>query len=51
MGNGSRRYFQRIMGGSVAEISDFPYAVSLRKNGEHYCGGSLVKNQEPGRGV
>ena len=38
----SRRLFQRIMGGSVADISDFPYAVSLKKHGKHHCGGSLV---------
>ena len=44
MGSGSRRYFQRVLGGSVAEISDFPYAVSLKKNGEHHCGGSLVSS-------
>lgn len=43
MGSGSRRYFQRITGGTVADISDFPYAVSIKKHGEHHCGGSLVR--------
>ena len=42
MGSGSRRYFQRVMGGAVADITDFPYAVSIKKHGEHHCGGSLV---------
>jgi hypothetical protein len=31
------------MGGTVADISDFPYAVSIKRRGEHYCGGSLVR--------
>lgn len=39
----SRRFHARIMGGSVAHITDFPHAVSLRKNGEHFCGGALVR--------
>ena len=26
----------------MADIADFPYAVSLKKKGEHHCGGSLV---------
>jgi hypothetical protein len=32
------------MGGAVAEISDFPYTVSIKKHGQHYCGGSLVNS-------
>ena len=47
MDSDSRRYFQRVMGGSVAEISDFPYAVSIKKHGEHHCGGSLVSLFSP----
>ena len=35
----------RIMGGTAAEINEFPYAVSLQTaRGEHFCGGSLVKS-------
>ena len=34
------------MGGAVAEISDFPYAVSIKKHGEHHCGGSLVRFED-----
>jgi hypothetical protein len=39
---GSRRFHSRIMGGSAIHITEFPHAVSLKKNGEHYCGGVLV---------
>ena len=42
MARGSRRFHQRIMGGSAAHITDFPHAVSLRKDGEHFCGGAIV---------
>jgi hypothetical protein len=43
MNEGSRRYFQRILGGSVADITDFPYTISLKLDGKHFCGGSLVR--------
>ena len=39
---GSRRFHARIMGGAAIHITDFPNAVSIKKNGEHYCGGILV---------
>ncbi len=39
---GSRRLFARVMGGTHADITDFPHAVSLQKNGEHYCAGTLI---------
>ena len=48
MGSGSRRYFGRVIGGAVADISDFPYTVSIKKRGEHYCGGSLVRSLTTG---
>ena len=32
----------RIMGGYRVSITEFPHAVSLRRNGQHICGGSLV---------
>jgi len=37
-----RRKHVRVVGGSVADIADFPYTVSLKLKGEHLCGGSLV---------
>jgi secreted trypsin-like serine protease len=42
LASSTRRIHQRIMGGAVAEIEDFPYAVSMKRYGKHYCGGSLV---------
>ena len=44
MGSSTRRIHQRIMGGAVADIEDFPYAVSIKKYGKHHCGGSLVSH-------
>ena len=42
-GGGSPFRQGRIMGGTAADIFEFPYAVSLRNNvNEHYCAGSLV---------
>jgi hypothetical protein len=41
-GQMNQRHFPRIMGGKVTDITGFSYAISLRKDGEHYCGGSLV---------
>ena len=41
----SRRFHARIMGGSPIQIQDFPHAVSLKKNGKHYCGGALVSER------
>lgn len=32
----------RIVGGERAKIEDFPYQVSLRSNGNHVCGGSII---------
>jgi len=37
-----QRHFPRVMGGKVTDITAFSYAISLRKDGEHYCGGTLV---------
>lgn len=33
----------RIIGGSAANDSQFPYIVSLKKSGRHICGGSILK--------
>ena len=32
----------RIVGGIVAPQGAFPFIVSLSRNGEHFCGGSLL---------
>ncbi|XP_058063058.1 trypsin alpha-3-like [Anopheles bellator] len=32
----------RIVGGSVVPISQFPYQLSLRQNGNHICGASVI---------
>lgn len=32
----------RIVGGQTAQEGQFPYQVSLRANGNHFCGGSIV---------
>ena len=32
----------RIIGGTQATIDEFPYQVSLRRNGDHYCGGAII---------
>jgi trypsin len=31
-----------IVGGVPAVAGDFPFIVSLQKNGQHFCGGSLL---------
>ncbi len=46
----SRSKHARIMGGTAANIVDFPYAISLQTaRGEHFCGGSLVSKIHQGR--
>eukprot|EP00121_Abeoforma_whisleri_P002257 Awhi_evm1s2020 len=32
----------RIIGGVAASVDETPWMVSLRRNGYHYCGGSLI---------
>jgi len=31
-----------VIGGEVAKVTEFPWQVSLRKNDQHKCGGSLI---------
>jgi trypsin len=31
-----------IVGGVPATAGDFPFIVSFQKNGQHFCGGSLI---------
>ncbi|XP_058822644.1 transmembrane protease serine 9-like isoform X2 [Topomyia yanbarensis] len=35
----------RIVNGTNASSGDFPFVVSLRKNGSHFCGGTIVTNR------
>jgi len=32
----------RIVGGTPAAVNEFPYQVSIRYNGGHFCGGSII---------
>uniref|UniRef100_A0A182MWY8 Peptidase S1 domain-containing protein n=1 Tax=Anopheles culicifacies TaxID=139723 RepID=A0A182MWY8_9DIPT len=38
----SAEYNGRIVGGSTVPISQFPYQLSLRQNGNHICGASVI---------
>jgi len=35
----------RVVGGTVATIGDWPWAISMLFNGRHVCGGSLINDQ------
>ncbi|KAE8578202.1 hypothetical protein XENTR_v10023398 [Xenopus tropicalis] len=35
----------RIMGGQSAQEGQWPWQVSFRNNGRHFCGGTLISNQ------
>ncbi|XP_017797034.1 PREDICTED: mite allergen Der f 3-like, partial [Habropoda laboriosa] len=36
----------QIVGGKDAPVGEFPYQVSLRKNGNHFCGGSILSQHD-----
>ena len=36
----------RIVGGYNVDIKAFPHAVSIKKNGDLWCGGSLVRQMQ-----
>jgi trypsin len=36
---------QHIVGGVDANIADFPYQLSLRQNGNHICGASILSGK------
>ncbi|XP_049548679.1 trypsin alpha-3-like [Anopheles darlingi] len=41
-GGAQAEYGGRIVGGSAVPISQFPYQLSLRQNGNHICGASVI---------
>ncbi|XP_058809925.1 chymotrypsin-1-like [Phymastichus coffea] len=40
--NGHVTEKERIVGGKLAEVGEFPYMVSLRMRNNHFCGGALI---------
>lgn len=34
-----------IFGGKIVKNNDFPFIVSLRLNGFHYCAGTIINDQ------
>ncbi|XP_058159680.2 transmembrane protease serine 11B-like protein [Dasypus novemcinctus] len=37
--------YDRIKGGSTAQEGEWPWQASLKKNGQHYCGASLISDR------
>ncbi|CAF1586587.1 unnamed protein product [Didymodactylos carnosus] len=40
---GLRPLVNKVVGGVVAKVGDWPWSGSLLSNGRHICGGSLIK--------
>lgn len=40
--NLERIFSPRIIGGLPAKTGELPYQVSVRRDGEHYCSGSIL---------
>lgn len=36
---------EKLVGAENADIGEFPYQVSLRMNGKHFCGGALISKK------
>ncbi|XP_026294570.2 trypsin 5G1-like [Frankliniella occidentalis] len=39
---GNRLWIGRIVGGDTADIHDYPYQLSFRSYGSHFCGASII---------
>ena len=44
LGCGNKPYSARVVNGENASPHAWPWQISLRVNGRHICGGSLIKN-------
>nr|XP_020666243.1 serine protease 27-like isoform X1 [Pogona vitticeps] len=42
---GKQGFLNRIVGGKDSQEGEWPWQVSIKLNGEHHCGGSLVTDQ------
>ncbi|XP_038610616.1 serine protease 27-like [Tachyglossus aculeatus] len=42
---GQPRMLNRMVGGEDAEEQEWPWQVSIQRNGSHFCGGSLITEQ------
>lgn len=36
---------ERLVGAKIAQPTEFPYQVSLRSRGRHFCGGALISKK------
>ncbi|KAH0626599.1 hypothetical protein JD844_001677 [Phrynosoma platyrhinos] len=42
---GKQGFLNRIVGGKDSQDGEWPWQVSIKLNGEHHCGGSLITDQ------